>query len=101
MGTNREKLKSLALGKVAPIVKYLGDEKEFMCGELTYIDFCCLELFELVQFLTQDQFYQQHSSVEKYVKRMKELPTLDNYFSSSRYVERPFNNKVAKINNLP
>ena len=57
MGTNREKLKSLALGKVAPIVKYLGDEKEFMCGELTYIDFCCLELFELVQFLTQDQFY--------------------------------------------
>ena len=39
IGMSSEKLAKLALAKINPIVQYLGNEKEFMCGELTYIDF--------------------------------------------------------------
>ena len=100
VSAERLKLTSLALSKMVPIVKYLGDQKEFLCGELTYIDFFCLELCELVQFLTENRFYEENKVMEQYVNRMKELPNLKRYIESDRYLEKPFHNKVALINNL-
>ena len=100
VGMDRAKLSKLAVTKMAPIVKYLGEKKEFLCGELTYIDFYCLELCDFVQFLTNNQFYEENKAVARYVKRMKELPNIKKYISSERYLEKPYNNKVAKINNL-
>ena len=84
---------------MVPIVKCLGDQKEFLCGELTYIDFYCLELCELVQFLTENRFYEENKAMEQYVNRMKELPNLKKYIESDRYIEKPFHSKVALINN--
>ena len=48
----------LANAKMKPIVDYLGEKKEFLCGELTYIDFYFVELCDFVQFLTKDQFFE-------------------------------------------
>ena len=100
VGMDRTKLSNLAATKMTPIVKYLGEKKEFLCGELTYIDFYCLELCDFVQFLTKDKFYEDNKAVARYVKRMKELPNLKKYLSSERCLISPYNNKVAKINNL-
>ena len=100
VGMDRTKLTNLALSKMAPIVKYLGDKKDFLCGELTYIDFYCLELCDFVQFLTNNRFYEQNQAVARYAKRMKDLPNIKAYIVSERYLAAPCNNKVAKINNL-
>ena len=97
---DRTKLTNLALSKMAPIVKYLGEKKDFLCGELTYIDFYCLELCDFVQFLTNNRFYEGNKAVARYAKRMKDLPNIKAYIVSERYLAAPYNNKVAKINNL-
>ena len=54
VGHNKEKLGALASSKMAPIVTYLGEQKDYLCGELTYIDFYFLELCDFVHFLTDN-----------------------------------------------
>ena len=100
VGQDRAKLKELARSKMAPIVNFLG-KKEFLIGSsLTFIDFYMLELCDFVQWLTENEFYNEHKNVARYVKRMKGLRQMKRYIKSDRYVDKPFNNKVAKINNM-
>ena len=68
--------------------------------EIRYIDFFTLELFEFVQWLTDNVFFTENKSVARYVKRVKGLRQMKRYIKSDRYMDKPFNNKVAKINNL-
>ena len=68
--------------------------------EIRYIDFFTLELFEFVQWLTDNVFFTENKSVARYVKRVKGLRQMKRYIKSERYMDKPFNNKVAKINNL-
>ena len=85
---------------MAPIVSFLA-KKEFLIGSsLTFIDFYMLELCDFVQWLTENEFYTEHKNVARYVKRMKGLRQMKRYIKSDRFVEKPFNNKVAKINNM-
>ena len=85
---------------MAPIVSFLA-KKEFLIGSsLTFIDFYMLELCDFVQWLTENEFYTDHKNVARYVKRMKGLRQMKRYIKSDRFVEKPFNNKVAKINNM-
>ena len=85
---------------MAPIVSAFG-KNEYIAGEkLTYLDFYMLELCDFVQFLTNGEFYEENKTIARYVKRVKGLKQLKRYFTSDRYLEKPFNNKVAKINNL-
>ena len=51
VGHDKKKLGDIAQKKMTPIVKYLGVQKEYLCGELTYIDFYFVELCDFVQFL--------------------------------------------------
>ena len=37
--------------------------------------------------------------VKLYVRRIQNLRQMRNYLGSDRYMSRPYNNKVAKINN--
>ena len=68
--------------------------------EIRFLDFFTLELFEFVQWLTDNTFYTENKNVARYVKRVKGLRQMKRYIKSDRYMEKPFNNKVAKINNL-
>ena len=68
--------------------------------EIRYIDFFTLELFEFVQWLTDNLFFTENKSVARYVKRVKGLRQMKRYIKSDRYMDKPFNNKVAKLNNL-
>ena len=85
---------------MAPIVSYL-DKKTYLCGEnLTFIDFYMLEQCDFVQWLTNNEFYTENKNVARYVKRMKGIRQIKKYMKSERYLDKPFNNKVAKINNM-
>lgn len=68
--------------------------------EIRYIDFFTLELLEFVQWLTDNVFFTENKSVARYVKRVKGLRQMKRYIKSDRYMDKPFNNKVAKLNNL-
>lgn len=68
--------------------------------EIRYIDFFTLELLEFVQWLTDNVFFTENKNVARYVKRVKGLRQMKRYIKSDRYMDKPFNNKVAKLNNL-
>ena len=85
---------------MAPIVEYLGKKDYLVGSRLTFMDFYLLELCDFVQWLTQNDFYDENKNVLRYVTRMKALIQIKNYIKSDRYLAKPFNNKVAKINNL-
>lgn len=100
IGQDRAVLKELAMKKMKPIVDYMG-KKEYLIGsKLTYLDFYMLELCDFVQWLTDNEFFNVHKSVARYVKKMKSIRQIKKYIMSDRFVEKPYNNKVAKINNM-
>lgn len=83
-----------------PIVDYLG-KKDYLFGEeVTFLDFYMLEQCDFVEWLTEETFLSTSKQLQRYVKRMKSLKTIKRYIKSERYLDKPFNNKVAKINNL-
>ena len=83
-----------------PIVDYLG-KKDYLFGEeVTFLDFYMLEQCDFVEWLTEETFLSTSKHLQRYVKRMKSLKTIKRYIKSDRYLDKPFNNKVAKINNL-
>jgi len=73
VGADRQVLKRNAKAKISGILKHLGT-REFVAGNsLTYLDFYTLELYEFIQFLTQDEFYDENPLVKNYVKRIMNL----------------------------
>ena len=100
VGSDREKLINTAKAKMAPIVNYLGKKDYLIGSSLTIVDFYMLEQCDFVQWLTNNFFFTENKSVARYVKRMKGLTTIKSYIQSDRFIEKPYNNKVAKINNL-
>eukprot|EP00806_Schmidingerella_arcuata_P001654 Macronucleus_2492.p3 GENE.Macronucleus_2492~~Macronucleus_2492.p3 ORF type:complete len:220 (+),score=60.35 Macronucleus_2492:31-660(+) len=100
VGADRKQLSQTAKVKMAPIVAYLG-KKDFLFGEsLSFLDFYLLEQCEFVQWLTEEEFCTENKNVARFCKRMKSLKTIKRYIKSERYLAKPFNNKVAKINNM-
>ena len=100
VGAQRSDLSATAKAKMAPIVDYLG-KKDYLIGDnLTFMDFYMLELCDFIQWLTDNEFFTENKNIARYVKRMKGLKSVKRYIKSERYLEKPFNNKVAKINNL-
>ena len=85
---------------MAPIVAYLGKKDYLIGSNLTFLDFYMLEQCDFVQWLTNNEFFTENKAVARYVKRMKTLKSVKRYIKSDRFLEKPFNNKVAKINNL-
>jgi len=100
VGNDRAKLIDTAKAKMAPIVNYLGKKDYLIGSSLTFLDFYMLEQCDFVQWLTNNEFFTENKSVARYVKRMKGLKTVKRYIKSDRFLEKPYNNKVAKINNL-
>ena len=88
------------LKKVVPIINFLG-EKPFLCGDnVTYPDFIFFELCDLMQFISDGQLFERFPVLENYWMRVKELPRLKEYYEDdTKCIKRPFNNKIAKINN--
>jgi len=53
---DRNKLKHMSHAKMAPMVKFMGDN-QFIAGDyVTYLDFNWFELIQFVDFLTEGEF---------------------------------------------
>ena len=98
--SDKESIKANLLQKVKPIVAYLGD-KDFLCGsDVTYVDFTMFELCELMQFISDGSLFTNYPKLDSYCARVKQLDGMSQYFHDEHAcMKRPFNNKVAKINN--
>ena len=88
------------LMKVKPIVNFLA-AKNFLIGEnVCYVDFIFFELIELMEFISEGQLLEQNPSLRAYCDRVKGLPKLAEFYADDdKCMKRPFNNKVAKLNN--
>ena len=88
------------LEKVKPLVNFLG-QKPFLCGEnITYVDFAFFELCDFMNWISEGQLYSKNPVLQDYFDRVKQLPRLAEFFADDeKCIKRPFNNKVAKINN--
>ena len=86
--------------KVEPLVTYLGS-KTFLCGEnLTYVDFIFFELCDFMDWIAEGQLMQRYPDLQAYHDRVKALPKLcDFYNDDTKCIKRPYNNKIAKLNN--
>ena len=99
-GSSAESITGNLLEKVRPIVEFMGDKKFLVGEEPTYVDFTMFELIELMQFVSQGALFVRYPKLEVYSNRITSLPRLCEYYADdSRCMKRPFNNKVAKINN--
>ena len=89
------------LEKVKPVVNYLGT-KNFLVGDnVTYVDFIFFELCDFMDWISQGVLYERNPSLQTYHERMRTLPRLSEFYGDdSKCIKKPFNNKVAKLNNL-
>lgn len=69
-------------------------ENQFMCGELTWMDFALADFFQTLGLLSEE-ILKPFPKLVEYQKRVWDLPELKDYFSSDRFKERPCNNYSA------
>jgi len=85
--------------RMEAVAKFLG-EKKFIVGDYpTWVDFFVFEQIELFNFVTEGEFCEKFPTLAAYHLRVASLPKFDAYYKSDKFMKRPFNNKVAKINN--
>ena len=100
-GADRKALSVTAQDKMKPMLAYLAKKEYFFGENLSFLDFYLFELIEFVQWLSDEEFLTKNKEAARYVKRIKNLKQIKRYIKSDRYMAAPYNNKVAKINNLP
>ena len=81
------------------VEKYLGDKAFFAGDYVTFVDFFVWEQIELFEWFSKGEFMKQYPKLAAYHARVAALPKFAEYIKSDRFMKRPFNNKVAKINN--
>lgn len=79
------------------LVKLQGllGEKDWIAGEITWIDFVVTEFLQQL-FLQTPGFKEEYPALLKYQQRLFSLPELQNYFKSSRWQEFPVNYVTAQ-----
>ena len=98
---DRSAITANLLEKVKPIVKFMGENDYLVGANPTYVDFTMFELCELMEFISEGQLFQAQPSLKAYSDRIKGLPKLAEFYADdARCMKAPFNNKVAKINNI-
>ena len=96
---DRSAVKQIGLERMEPISKYLGDKK-FLAGDyITFVDFFLFEQIELFAFATEGEVLAKFPNLAAYHKTITSLPKFAEYYKSDKFMVRPFNNKIAKINN--
>jgi glutathione S-transferase len=74
--------------------------KTYLIGEyLTFVDFLFYELLELIDFISGSKSLANFENLRNYLNTMRNSNFMLVHRESGRFVERPFNNKMAKINN--
>ena len=96
---DKEAIKKLAYERFSEVAKFLG-EKHFIVGDyVTFVDFFIFEQVELFTFATEGELLLKYPNLAAYHKRITSLPKFSEFYNSERFMKRPFNNKIAKLNN--
>ena len=85
--------------RMEQVSNFLGS-KHFIAGDnVTWVDFYIFEQIEVFAWITEGEFLTRYPNLAEYHKRIAALPRFSEYYHSDRFVKRPFNNKMAKLNN--
>ena len=96
---DRNAIKKIALERVEGISKFLGTKPFFVGDYVTLVDFFIFEQVELFEWISEGEFLTKFPNLADYHKRVAALPKFAEYYNSERFMKRPFNNKIAKLNN--
>ncbi len=97
---DRDAITMSLLEKVKPLVAYLGDKKFLVGDNVTYIDFVFFEMIDFMTFISQGDLFTRYPKLAEYHSRVKDLPKLKAFYGNDKKcIKRPFNNKIAKLNN--
>ena len=67
---------------------------------MTYVDFTFFELCDFMDWISEGRLFAEQEVLLAYSNRVKELPKLKEFYADEeKCMKRPFNNKVAKLNN--
>jgi glutathione S-transferase len=85
--------------RLSPFNKFL-ENKTYLVGDyLTFVDFLLYELLELIDFISGSISLVNFENLRNLLNNMRNSDFMKTHRESGRFVERPFNNKMAKINN--
>ena len=85
--------------RMEAVSKYLGAKKFFVGDYVTFVDFFIFEQIELFAWASKDEILTRYPNLAEFHKRIIGLPKFGEYYNSDRFMKRPFNNKIAKLNN--
>ena len=94
-----EAVKKIGIERMEAVSKYLGDKKYFVGDYVTFADFFIFEQIEMFVWATNNEILTKYPNFAEFHKRMIGLPKFGEYYHSERFMKRPFNNKIAKLNN--
>ena len=84
---------------VEPLVKFLGEKKFLLGDNVTFADFFFFEALDFYNWASEGELFKTRPALESYHKRIASLPKIAEYLASDQFLEKPFNNKIAKLNN--
>ena len=97
---DRDAITNNIMLKIQPFIKFMGKHKFLTGNKVTYVDFTMFELCEMMQWISEGKLFEQYPTLESYCERVKALPGMAEFYADdTRCIKRPFNNKVAKLNN--
>ncbi|KAL3794636.1 hypothetical protein HJC23_010064 [Cyclotella cryptica] len=94
----KEQLTEKVIPKLELLAKAAHENQYIADNKLCCADFAFVELVELVDFISNGKVFEIYPALKDYRDRIFELPTLKEYLT--KRADLPFNNKVAKINNV-
>jgi len=93
-------IKSIIDSRLPAIQKFLGSKKFLVGDNVTYVDFILFELCDFMMWVTDGQLFTKFPNLKDYFNRVKQLPRLKEFYENdAKCIKRPYNNKVAKLNN--
>ena len=88
------------LEKVKPLVRFLGTKRFLIGDNVTYVDFIFFELCDFMNWIAQGKLFEGYPVLLEYFNNVKALPRLAEFYADDeRCMKRPYNNKIAKLNN--
>eukprot|EP00347_Sterkiella_histriomuscorum_P010535 403375911 len=96
---DRELVSKKSIESLSRVNDYM-EGKSFGVGDyITYVDFQFLETLDFVNWISNGEVYEKYPRLQEYFNRVSEIPEIKEYVQSDRFLKKPFNNKVAKLNN--
>jgi len=74
--------------------KYLSD-KDWLIGQLNYVDFIAYELFQWLRLFDENTF-QKFDNLNKFLVRFESLANISSYINSSEFLSWPLFGPIAK-----